>query len=104
MFSKSQKSFVWALTISLTNQLDDLITYVADITETLSAFFSGCPAGARAMSPLSTELTSLYQHGILPAGRVYLEVFDESHPMRSLLESCRVNCVNAFREMVVASR
>ena len=95
---------MWALTISLTNQLDDLITYVADITETLSAFFSGCPAGARAMSPLSTELTSLYQHGILPAGRVYSEVFDESHPMRSLLESCRVNCVNAFREMVVASR
>ena len=52
--------------------LDDVVTYVADVTETLSAFFTACPVAAKAMAGLSADLSSLYQHAVIPAGRIYL--------------------------------
>ena len=60
--------------------LDDVVTYVADVTETLSAFFTACPVAARAMgAALSADLSSLYQHAVIPAGRIYLGEIEVFH-------------------------
>ena len=59
-------------TPSAVKQVNDVVCYVADITETLAALFTASPVAAKAMASVSVDLSSLYQHGVIPAGRIYL--------------------------------
>ena len=79
-----------------------MLKFVADILETIAAFFAAYPPAAKIMSSLSADVSSLYQHGLLPAGNLLVQHGQDDGLIR-LVQVSRLACLSAFRQIVVSS-